>query len=158
MTPPVPFKAQSLEQLRRRYASAIVTTRSVRRIQAGGKRPGQSPINVFDFEDGVRLIVNDELNDTQPKSSRYLHVTASLLIDDIDRPARPTDLQSRLFKAIDDIATNRIVGVAARDVLEAVLLEHFRELSGDDRRVELRRFTGAVFHWTFVPAKAGERH
>lgn len=55
----LPFKPEPNEQLQARYAAAVMITYVAAPNMKN--RPGENPENVFDFQDGIRLIVSKDL-------------------------------------------------------------------------------------------------
>jgi hypothetical protein len=118
--PPVPTNPEPLAALRARYPRALehlydaVAIRDARAI-----RPGEVVANVFDFEDGLRLIVSRE---QVPGLGRVLHVSASFL------------LTGELSQKLDGILQAEGVTMAYMALLREARCR-FLELSGDPRRL-----------------------
>lgn len=73
--PPVQNRPESLEALKARYGRALEHIYDQAAIEHGGAiRPGEVAANVFDFEDGLRLIVSRE---RMPDGDLVLHLSAS---------------------------------------------------------------------------------
>ena len=70
----LPFEPQSNDELKARFPLAVETPVEVEKIQAGIQpHPSKNRKHVFDYEDGMRLIISiDQIEDT-----RYFHVSAS---------------------------------------------------------------------------------
>lgn len=72
---PLPNHPEPLTALRARFALALAATIDAEAVEAGlVDRPGQQRQHVFDFLNGLRLIVS---RDRHPDGTRYLHVSAS---------------------------------------------------------------------------------
>jgi hypothetical protein len=95
----------------KRYAAAIARIYDLSNIEKwiGGDRPGQKPVHVFDFENGVRLIISREAFPGKPPR---IHVSASL-----------NDLTTMPTAATMD-------AVAARRKFREVVGDVFLELTG----------------------------
>jgi hypothetical protein len=103
------FAPESDEQLRARFAEALVGDyNGLTGMDAAGLRPGRQKRHVFDFQDGLRLIVSFDsmgLADRDPAAAEFpgitvplLHASASarkgsalhqVIVDSIDREASP---------------------------------------------------------------------
>jgi hypothetical protein len=69
------WNPESMETLRGRYSSALERVYDTKLIEQGeSDRPGEHREHVFDFEDGLRLIISRECRD----GKRYLHVSGSV--------------------------------------------------------------------------------
>lgn len=78
------FQPESIATARARYAAALTEVFDVESINLGTVlRPGECRANVFDFADGIRMIVS---RDRLPTGKVVLHVSASL------RQCGPIDL------------------------------------------------------------------
>lgn len=132
--PPVPITTESLEDLQARYPRALEHVYNQKAIvEQGGIRPGEVAANVFDFPDGLRLIVSRELCALTGEIG--LHFSASF------------GLGSRLADEILLLATGRGLNWAFRQWVSSVP-ERFRELSGDTREAcFLGISAGNVPHW-----------
>ena len=74
----LPFDAESTEALEARFAAAFEGVYDADEIRRGDvKRPGQQRRHVFDFEDGMRMIVSRE----RMGAECVVHVSASLTED-----------------------------------------------------------------------------
>ena len=77
--PPIDYDPRPLPELQARYAAALEHVFDAQRIKtAGAIRPGECAANVFDFEDGLRLICSRE---RMPAGEIVLHVSASFRSD-----------------------------------------------------------------------------
>lgn len=76
--PPVPYDNKSTAEHRERYPRALEKLFHTEDIARGGQRPGQCPENVFDWWDGLRLIISREWSD---EKKEVLHLSASLRPD-----------------------------------------------------------------------------
>src|SRR5262245_1998633 len=90
--------------------------------------PGEFAANVFDLEDGLRLIVSRE---RLPDGRLFLHVTASF-----PTRCRMADSFRRLALTMPK---KRVLELWAAD-----LPRRFRELSGDGRMLELVGWSGRL--------------
>jgi len=92
MEKPLPINIEPFETLRRRFSEAVKNSYDTLKIAANPKdRPGQKPEHVFDFDDGIRLIISrDRFNEKE-----VLHFSGSVL------PGYPieTGLPPRLYLA-----------------------------------------------------------
>jgi hypothetical protein len=69
------FQPEPVAKLKKRYAQAFEKAYDVNKIGAGNMdRPGLHRENVFDFKDGLRLIISKD----QHNGDLYLHASASL--------------------------------------------------------------------------------
>jgi hypothetical protein len=127
--PPVPQTAESLAVLRARYAAALEHVYDVEAIRRGAVRPGEVAANVFDFEDGLRLIVSRE---RYPDGEILLHFSASFLPK--CRMADELRQQATVFGLDGDQLLQRWLADVPR---------RFVELSGDGRPL---RFLGMSDH------------
>jgi hypothetical protein len=130
--PPVSSHPESLEALRGRYARALEHVFDVPAIRdRGGIRPGEVAANVFDFEDGLRLIVSRE---RMPEGHVVRHVSASFAehgrMADEFRLLAVTTPREKLFK-----------------MWLADIPGRFAELSGDERTLRYAGFSGKVPHF-----------
>ena len=72
-----PFQPQPIDLLRARYAAAIRPLIVAQRVMEGREPPpGSKPEHVFDFEDGLKLIVSREL---LPSGNVVVHFSASFV-------------------------------------------------------------------------------
>ncbi len=131
--PPIPNTPEPLSSLQARYPHALEHLYDVSDIVArGGIRPGECATNVFDFEDGLRLIISRQLF---PDNVEVLHVSASF-----PGECRIAD-EFRLLlltMPLDKIMEKWQRSIPGR----------FRELSGDDRPLEFGGVTEHVIpHW-----------
>ena len=73
----VPWRPEALSVLQSRYAAAIANIYDIEAIDAGHQpRPSNQPQHVFDWADGLRLIVS---RDRFPDGRTAIHVSGSLL-------------------------------------------------------------------------------
>ena len=60
----LPYRPESLEAMQQRFPQALAEVTDVEYCRFGGETPGQKRKHIFDFEDGLRLIVSkDRLED-----------------------------------------------------------------------------------------------
>jgi len=71
----IPFTPMSIERHRTRYEQALVTTFHSEDLERGGVQPGTCPENIFDFVDGLRLIISKEFIEGEDKPR--IHVSGS---------------------------------------------------------------------------------
>ncbi len=72
---PLAFEAQPITALAARYQKALEGVFTQARVQAG-ERPGLIRAHVFDFENGLRLIISRD--ETYKGPEGHLHVSASV--------------------------------------------------------------------------------
>jgi hypothetical protein len=73
----VPWNPEAVDTLRARYAAALVNLYDHRAIAAGRQpRPGNHPRQVFDFQDGLRLIIS---RDRQADQRTGIFVSGSIV-------------------------------------------------------------------------------
>ncbi len=118
----VPFRPETLEALQARYHLALEDAFEEELIRLGTQSvPGGDPRNLFDFDDGLRLIVTRDIamcgcqkltvsGWATPRGPHYFD-PASLTMNEIGRKCM---------------------------AFAGVVAERFHRLSGDDREVELR--------------------
>ena len=71
----VPFKPESFDTMRERLHLAVADISDEESVQLGvALSPASNPKNVFDFEDGMRLVVS---KDSYPERGLATHVSAS---------------------------------------------------------------------------------
>lgn len=133
MPTPIPITPESLGVLRARYPRALEYVYDQLEIARDGViRPGEVASNVFDHEDGLRLLVSRERT---PKGQVVLRVSASFpeqcrMADEMRLLAVATP-KSRIMQMWLD-------GIPAR----------FRELSGDARPLRFLGWSGRYIpHW-----------
>ncbi len=128
--PPIPEIAEPLDALRARYPQALAHVYDTDAIRDHGAiRPGECAGNVFDFEDGLRLIISRERID----AGVVLHISASL------------QAKTRLADKL-----RRSGGTAARLQIEFMRAaeKRFRELSGNEQALDFVFWTqGMIPHW-----------
>lgn len=139
--PPVPVNPEPLDALKARFPKALEFVFDAVGIRDKGLiRPGECVANVFDFEDGIRLIVSREL---MPDRTRVLHFSASVF--DPDR------LKNRL---------ERIIWTMSPAVRKAWFIGEcvhlWKRLSDDKRQTNFVGFTESeqVAHWCIDEEKA----
>lgn len=123
----LPFKPQTLEQLQGRYPAAL---RKIFDCTTGvpRPRPGELYSQVFDCEDGIRLIVS---RDKESESDTFLHVSASFV--------EGTFVWNAL-KGSGDAGQKKFI-----EMVE----ERFSVISGDNQRLTFHGFSVGkqVPHW-----------
>lgn len=70
------YKPESIDALRARYHRALARVYPLRFLFDGEDRPGLLRDHIFDFDDGVRLIVSRHVDDG-PERTELIHVSAS---------------------------------------------------------------------------------
>ena len=128
------FEPEPLEQMRERFPPAVSQKFfATSRMQAAAnpRRPGRNRRNVFDHEDGLRMVVSwDAVEDVTG-----LHISASVVDD------------SEVFKAAERIR-KRLNGEAAVDYLDKLVLGRFQAMSDITTRPgKIATTTGRVFHY-----------
>ena len=113
--PPVEYNPQPLAQLKERYSKALSKLFVLEEVVEGGDRPGLNPANIFDFEDGLRLIVSRDHG--MVFGEERVHFSASL------RPGSDLEQNARYQakKRGRDVAMNYILRRAEAG---------FRQISG----------------------------
>lgn len=130
----LPFGPEPVERLRARYPLALEEPTDLEAIRLGTQsRPGERRRNVFDFADGLRLVVSDD-----PPAG--VHVSASML------PG--TALWGELARIIRARGAD-----AAKLELCARAARRFAELAGPGLGLELQGFSAdkGVPHFVAVP-------
>ena len=126
----IPYRPEPLQALRKRYPKAVARVFDSLAVKANPTlRPGKSRTHVFDFQDGIRLIVSVD-------TGVGLHVSASFIPD--------TALDRRLKKYA------RNAGVAAAsDRLKREGEDAYRRLVGPETRLEFLGFLEGegIPHW-----------
>jgi hypothetical protein len=131
--PPIPEAPEPVEALRARYPRALEPVYDAVAIRdRGATRPGEVAANVFDFEDGMRLIINRE---RMPDGELVLHVSASVRNG------------SALGGELRDAARTKSAAVI-KEMMAFRVGSHFHQLSGETG-LELAGWTGGgVPHFT----------
>jgi hypothetical protein len=133
--PTVLYRPEPLAQLRARYPEAL---REVIDMESAARGlvpwPGTVARNVFDCEDGIRLVVSRD--DLGGQVGIVLHVSASI------DPAAP--LYRELLRSARHIWPDW-----AQAEFRRLALARWREISGDDRPIEFAGYGGAksIPHW-----------
>jgi len=130
--PPVPVNPEPLDVLKARFPKALEFVFDAVGIRDRGLiRPGECAANVFDFEEGIRMIVSREM---LADGKIALHFSASVF--------DPGKLKKRLEGLPSSPATRK-----AWFIGECVIL--WRRLSGDNRQSNFLGFTSSenVAHW-----------
>ena len=123
----LPFKPQAIEVLRSRYPAALRKvfdcTKGVPR-----PRPGELYSQVFDCDDGIRLIIS---RDRETESDVYLHLSASFV--------EGYPLWGELKGS----------GVAGQENFIKMVEDRFAEISGDKQPLDFHGFSSGklVPHW-----------
>lgn len=134
----VPFTPETVQELARRYPAALEVALDVGDFLTAcfSALPGEDPRNVFDFEDGLRLIVSRDVGH-EGLAGEVLHVSAS---------------------AIKGTRVWRLIADGSLDKTDFCLfaLRRFRHISGDQGPFEFlgcSPMTG-IPHW-FREMKGG---
>jgi hypothetical protein len=132
-------EAEPLAAMRARYPKALEFVYDSTAIITGNAiRPGECASSVFDFTDGVRLIVSRE---RMPDGSVVLHLSASF---------KNGGKASRAFRS------NRAkygINDAVQQWMTAAVT-HFQEISGDRREPHFLGFSqGTVIQHWIIPEK-----
>ena len=134
--PTVPIKPEPVEALRARYAEAVAAVVDEESIRLGlAVPPSSKRQHVFDFEDGVRLIVSQD-------KPGILHISASV--------EAGTQTFAEGCAIIERSHAHDITGAAivAAALLTTRAISHFREISGDPRPLRFVWLTrGGILHW-----------
>jgi hypothetical protein len=135
--PTLGFEPEPLDALRARFPDALNYlafngTTSLYRV-------GRSRVNVFDFEDGIRLMVSREAFPPPDSARQFIHVSASVTPDS---------------KAEREIRASREPAAAFLNRARTL----FKEVSGGLGPMEFVRFDGpkGIPHWT-VPYQGGDQ-
>ena len=131
--PPIPFEPEPLSSLQARYPDAIAFVYDGDAIrERHAIRPGEVRRNIFDCDDGLRLIVSVERTEAL---GTYLHLSASM--------QNECALAERLRPVRD-----RVGPKAAMEHFRHEAEERFAAISGDTAPLEFLRFTDhCVPHW-----------
>ena len=114
----VPWTPQTVDALQARYAAALVELYDHRAIAARRqRRPGIHPHQVFDFSDGLRLIIS---RDRQRDQRTGIFVSGSIVPQ--------TALEERL----------KALGTNAATALCAIVSERWQAVARSDRVPEFR--------------------
>ena len=133
--PPIPHTAEPLDALRARYARALEHVYDQHQIEMHGAiRPGEVAANVFDCEDGLRLIVSREKDGD---GRIWLHLSASF------------PRQSRMA---EEFTRHAREGMRLKKLLRSwkgEVLRRFRAISGETREFTFLGWSGAkhIQHW-----------
>lgn len=131
--PPVPYTTETLAELQARYPRALEFVFDQEAIQnQGAIRPGEVAAQVFDFEDGLRMIVSRE---QEADGKLLLHLSASFR----NECAMADKFLGRLRKVSRSAALEEWrVGVELR----------FAELASDRRPFRFLGWSGNMIpHW-----------
>lgn len=131
---PLPFVAETADSLRLRYPAAVAPLVDRIDVEAGRRvRPGAERRHVFDWPDGVRLIVSREMID-RTTGVVGVHMSASV--------SSHGEAYERL---------TRIKGVRAASAFLDLAMARWVELSGGPIEATFIGFSpGLVPHWVSV--------
>ncbi len=75
----IPFQPETIDEVKRRYPSAVRDVYDTKQIHLGHQeRPSNQRKHVFDFFDGMRLIISHETGEIKPSDcDEFVHVSAS---------------------------------------------------------------------------------
>lgn len=127
----LPFKPESVEQLKARYQAALIHRFDAERVAENREiKPYQCPANLFDFEEGIRIVVSRELGALQPDQTT-LHIVG------IIQPG--ASVLKKLMKEPPRDRMTRFGNIA---------MARFREISGDKRKI-IHHVVGETMvpHW-----------
>jgi hypothetical protein len=133
--PTVPYRPEPVERLRARYPEALAGVIDLESAARGlVPWPGDEGRNVFDSEDGIRLIVAH--CDLGGEVGVILHLSASL------DPAAP--LYRELLRSARHVWPDWALAEFCR-----LALARWREISGDDKPIDFAGYGGAkgIPHW-----------
>lgn len=121
----LPFDSETIEYMQKRFHLAVANEFDV---LSGNPPPGGNRANVFDFYDGLRLIVSQ---DTMLGTSMR-HVSASIYPD------------SSLYRELDGRNTDDLLAK-----LEALVRARYKEISSDNRELKIMHVSEVtgVPHW-----------
>jgi hypothetical protein len=134
-TPSVPFHPEPLPALQARYQDALRELYDQAEIAVGLQPvPSSQPKQVFDHEDGLRLIVSRE---DSPLHGRLLHLSASF------------EPETRFFLRLKKTAVRK-GPTCAMDRFQKLVERRFAELSGDEKPLEFAGWTAGklIPHWS----------
>lgn len=115
----LPFTPQSEKILKNRFHLAI---KNVYDVMSDKLRPGINPDCVFDFSDGLRMIISkDKVYDEV-----YIHITASF---------NPLDWKDDFYTKLKTICEEDGEEAAQKE-FKRVVEKRFRMLSGYERKIE----------------------
>lgn len=102
-----------------RYKEAIREPYSVAKVlKEQETRPGNKPKHVFDFEDGIRLIISRDYH----KDSEYIHFSGS-------------------------VSDTHFKGIVGKNILD-MMLRKFKDLTGYEGQPQFGGITpGGIPHW-----------
>ncbi len=123
----LPFRPQSIEELRTRYPTIMGRVFDCRR-GTPSPRPGELYSHIFDCDDGIRLIIS---RDRETDSEVFLHVSASFV------------------KGYPLWDTLKGSGEAGQQIFIKLVEERFRKLSDDEQPLDFQGFSTdkQVPHW-----------
>jgi hypothetical protein len=105
---------QPLETLKDRFYDAIKRSFSVQKvIDKVEERPGSLPEHVFDFEEGIRIIISRD----RYKEKEVIHFSASLLGNYITDTRIPPRLQIAKFLGEATVLFAKLSGCKTSDVI-----------------------------------------
>lgn len=122
----LPFEPQQFEEVKARFPVALMSTYDCR-SGIPSPTPGELRAHVFDFTDGLRLIVS---RDKEDGDAPYIHVSASAI--------EGTTLWFGIKR-----------GMVTRTKLLEFAMKHYRRISGDESKFEFCGFSigKGVPHW-----------
>lgn len=132
--PPIPRRPESMASLKARYPLALEYVYDAFQIaEHNAIRPAEVAANVFDFEDGLRLIISRE---SYPGDNRvFLHFSASF------------QTETPIHERCKSVAAEHGSAAMLTDFMIAAA-DRFAELSGDTRQPTTIFVTrGGIPHW-----------
>jgi hypothetical protein len=132
-------EAEPLAAMKARYPKALeFLYDSTAIIQGNAIRPGECASSIFDFTDGVRLIISRE---QMPDGSVVLHLSASFKQGSV---MQQTFRSNRAKYGMSDAALQWMTAAVT----------HFQEISGDRREPHFLGFSqGTIIQHWIIPEK-----
>jgi hypothetical protein len=97
----IPFNRQPTEQLKSRYQEAIKSSYDAAAVTHGqAERPGTKPQHVFDFENGIRLIISRD----HYKGKEVIHISGSFDSGAYSGSLKRSVIESRMYLCFCEIA------------------------------------------------------
>lgn len=97
----IPFNPQPTEKLKSRYQEAIKSSYDVSAVTHGQiERPGEKPQHVFDFENGIRLIISRD----HYKGKEVIHISGSFDLGTYTGSLKQSVIEARMHLCYCEIA------------------------------------------------------
>lgn len=125
----LPFEPESIEELKARYTDAIQEVfNPIEVAEDPDLSPGKRRKHVFDFEDGLRLIVSVDQLDSSA-FPRVTHYSASLVeyLCDINQFEKPIDYVEFVVERINKIRPRAMFGKVVTKIDKGVLHVYYDE-------------------------------